>query len=58
MKKTIFILLAVATALASCVKFEDDGKINYDSTTAPEITAQTAADDSIHVTINGKTGIK
>ena len=39
MKKTIFILLAVATALASCVKFEDDGKINYDSTTAPEITA-------------------
>lgn len=56
MKKTIFILLAVATALASCVKFEDDGKINYDSTTAPEITAQTAADDSIHVTINGKTG--
>ena len=56
MKKILVILLAAAATLASCVKFEDDGKINYDSTTAPEITAQVVADDSIHVTITGKTG--
>lgn len=56
MKKTIFILLAAAATLASCVKFEEDGQINYDSTAAPDITAQVVADDSIHVTITGKTG--
>ena len=56
MKKISVILLAAMATLASCVKFEEDGKINYDSTTAPEITAQVVADDSIHVTITGKTG--
>ncbi len=56
MKKISVILLAAMATLASCVKFEEDGKINYDSTTAPEISAQVVADDSIHVTITGKTG--
>jgi len=56
MKKILVILLAATATLASCVKFEEDGQINYDSTTAPEITAQVVADDSIHVTITGKTG--
>ncbi|HBH08395.1 MAG TPA: hypothetical protein DDX40_03215 [Rikenellaceae bacterium] len=56
MKKILVILLAAAATLASCVKFEDDGQVNYDSTTAPDVTAQVVADDSIHVTITGKTG--
>ncbi len=56
MKKILVMLLAAAATLASCVKFEDDGQINYDSTSAPDVTVQVVADDSIHVTITGKTG--
>ena len=56
MKKIFVILLAATAALASCVKFEEDGQIDYDSTSAPDVTVQVVADDSIHVTITGKAG--
>lgn len=56
MKKIIFALLAASAALVGCVKFEDDRKIDYDSTTAPDVTVQVVADDAIQVTVAGKTG--
>ena len=34
MKKIFVILLAATAALASCVKFEEDGQIDYDSSRA------------------------
>ena len=56
MKKIIFALLAASAALVGCVKFEDDRKIDYDSTTAPDVTVQVVADDAIQVTVTGKEG--
>lgn len=56
MKKILVILLAAVATLASCVKFEEDGQINYDSTTAPDVTVQVVDDNSIQVTVTGKTG--
>lgn len=56
MKKIIFALLAASAAFVGCVKFEEDRKIDYDSTTAPDVTVQVVADDAIQVTVTGKTG--
>lgn len=56
MKKTTIILLAAAATFAACTKFVEDPKIEYATIEAPEVTATTASDNSIVVTIAPKEG--
>ena len=56
MKKTAIILLAAAATFAACTKFVEDPKIEYATIEAPEVTATTASDNSIVVTIAPKEG--
>lgn len=56
MKKYVLTLLAAATTFAACTKFVEDPKIEYATIEAPEVTATTASDNSIVVTIAPKEG--
>lgn len=56
MKKITIILLAAAATFAACTKFVEDPKIEYATIEAPEVTATTASDSSIVVTIAPKEG--
>lgn len=56
MKKYVLTLLAAAATFAACTKFVEDPKIEYATIEAPEVTATTASDNSIVVTIAPKEG--
>lgn len=56
MKKYVLTLLAAAATFAACTKFVEDPKIEYATIEAPEVTATTASDSSIVVTIAPKEG--
>ena len=56
MKKCVLTLLAAAATFAACTKFVEDPKIEYATIEAPEVTATTASDNSIEVTIAPKEG--
>ena len=56
MKKYVLTLLAAAATFAACTKFVEDPKIEYATIEAPEVTATTASDNSIEVTIAPKEG--
>lgn len=56
MKKYVMTLLAAAATFAACTKFVEDPKIEYATIEAPEVTATTASDNSIVVTIAPKEG--
>lgn len=56
MKKIIFSILAVAALSVSCIKFAEDGTIDFKEAASPEVTAKTLADDQIEVSVTAKEG--
>lgn len=56
MKKIIFSMLAVAALSVSCIKFAEDGTIDFKETASPEVTVKTLADDQIEVSVTAKEG--